>query len=90
MHAQITKHMLEKLAKMVPTWSQNLSKIDPGGPLDASKEGASKTSFDDVGSILEPPLGPLWDHFGHHFWMFFRSAFLKALASIWAPKTPPK
>ena len=30
---QIIKHMFEKLTKMVPTLSQNLSKIDPGGAL---------------------------------------------------------
>ena len=50
MHAQITKTMSEKLTKMVPTWSQNLSQIEPGGALEATwepplKQGASKTSF---------------------------------------------
>ena len=95
-HAKITKHMWEKLTKMVPKWSQNLSKIDPGGALEASwepllKQGASKTSFL---TILAPFWDPLWDHFGVilgiMFLMFFWSAFLMALASIWAPKTPPK
>ena len=37
---------------------------------------------------------PLWDQFGLIlgiiFLMFFWSGFLMALASIWAPKTPPK
>ena len=38
--------------------------------------------FDDFGSILGPPLGPLWDHFGH---LFF-DAFLKTiLVTFWIP-----
>ena len=96
MHARITKNMLEKLTKIVPKWSQNLSKIDPGGALEATwepplKQGASKTSFL---TILAPFWDPLWDQFGLIlgiiFLMFFWSGFLMALASIWAPKTPPK
>ena len=48
--------------KMVP----KLSKINPGGALEASWEpalqhGASKTSFL---TILAPFWDPLWDHFG--------------------------
>ena len=27
--------------------------------------------FDDFGSILGPPLGPVWAHFGHHFFDVF-------------------
>ena len=81
---------------MVPKWSQNLSKIDPGGALEATwepplKQGASKTSFL---MILAPFWDPLWDQFGVIvgiiFLMFFWDGFLMALASIWAPKTPPK
>ena len=96
MHAKIIKYMLEKLTRMVPKWSQNLSKIDPGGGLEATwepplKQGASKTSFL---MILAPFWDPLWDQFGLIlgiiFLMFFWSGFLMALASIWAPKTPPK
>ena len=96
MLAKITKNMSEKLTKMVPKWSQNLSKIDPGGGLEATwepplKQGASKTSFL---TILAPFWDPLWDQFGVIlgiiFLMFFWSGFLMALASIWAPKTPPK
>ena len=50
MHTKNIKNMSEKLTKMVPKWSQNLSKIDPGGGLEATwepplKQGASKTSF---------------------------------------------
>ena len=55
-----------KLMKMVQKWSQNLSKIDPGGALEATwepplKQGASKTSFL---TILAPFWDPLWDQFG--------------------------
>ena len=87
--------MSEKLTKMVLKWSQNLSKIDPGGSgghLGTTLEARcfQDLTFDDFGSNLGPPLGPFWAHFGHHFLMFFWSGFLMALASIWAPKTPPK
>ena len=66
MHAKIIKNMLEKLTKMVPKWSQNLSKIDPEGRLEATwepslKQGTSKTSFL---MILAPFWDPLWDQFG--------------------------
>ena len=95
MHAKIT-NMLEKLTKIVPEWPHNLSKIDPGGALEATwepplKQGASKTSFF---TIFASFWDPLWDHvgliLGIIFLMFFWSGFLMALASIWAPKTPPK
>ena len=88
--------MSDKLTKMVPTWSQNLSKIDPGGALEATwepplKQDASKTSFL---MILAPFWDPLWDQFGLIlgiiFLMFLWSGFLMALASMWGPKTPPK
>ena len=91
MHAKIVENMSEKLTKMVPKWSQHLSKIHPGGALEAtweppSKQGASKTSFL---TILAPFWDPLWNHFGFIWgiiFLIFLSAFLKALASIWIPK----
>ena len=66
MHAQITTNMLEKLTNMIPTWSQHLSKIDPGGALEATwepplKQGAYKTS---CLTIVAPFWDPLWDQFG--------------------------
>ena len=80
MHAKIIKHMLEKLMKMVPKWSQNLSKIDPGGGLEATwepplKQGASKTSFL---MILASFWDPLWDQFGLILGIIF-CVFLKWL-----------
>ena len=74
-------------------WSQNLTKIDP---LEATwepplKQGASKTSFL---TMLAPFWDPLWGQFGLilriMFLIFFWSGLLMALASIWAPKRPPK
>ena len=95
MRVRNIKHMSEKLTNMIPKWSQNLSKIDPGsgGHLGSTLETRcfQDLIFDDFDSILGPPLGPVWGHFGHHFFkMFFWDGFLMALASIWAPKTPPK
>ena len=84
MHAKIVKHMSEKLTKMIPKWSQNLSKIDPGGALEATwepplKQGASKTSFLTIWAAF---WDPLWDQFGiilgiifYCFYVFFEVAF---------------
>ena len=81
-------------------WSQMGPKTSPKsileGGLEATwepplKQGASKTS---LFTILAPFWNPFWDQFGLMlgimFLMFFWSGFLMALASIWAPKTPPK
>ena len=78
--------------KMVPKPLQNRSWRGSGGHLGATLETRCFQDFifDDFGSILGPPLGPVWGHFGHHFLIFFRSGFLMALASIWAPKTHSK
>ena len=78
MHTNIIKNMLQKLTKMVPKWFQNLSKIDPGGALEAAWEPPLKQDliFDNFGSILGPPLGPVWGHFGHHvFYVFLKWLF---------------
>ena len=69
--------MAEQLTKMVPTWSQNLSKIEPGGALEATwepplKQGASKTSCLTI-------LAPFWNPFGTSlgsFWVSFFDVFL--------------
>ena len=61
-HQKDVRKTDENGPKMVP----NLSKIDPGGGLEASwepplKQDASKTSFL---TILAPFWDPLWDQFG--------------------------
>ena len=73
MHANITKTMLEKLTKMVPKPLQNRSWRGSGGHLGATLETRcfQDLIFDDFGSILGPPLGPVWGHFGHHFFDVF-------------------
>ena len=81
MLAKIIKKMSEKLTKMIPKWSQNLSEIDPGGALEATwepplKQGASKTSFL---MILAPIWDPLWDQFGLILGIMFFYVFLKWL-----------
>ena len=90
------QHASGKLQKWSQKWSQNVSKIDPEGALEATwepslKQGASKTS---LLMILAPFWDPLWDHFGFIlgiiFLTFFWGGFLTALASILAPKTPTK
>ena len=72
-HQTYVRKTDENGPKMVP----NLSKVDPGGGLEASwepplKQDASKTSFL---TILAPFWDPLWDQFGLIlgiiFWMFF-------------------
>merc|ERR1711907_777214 len=78
---EITRNMCEKLTKMVPKWSQNLSKIDPGGSLEATwepplKQGASKTSFL---TILAPFWDPLWDQFGVILGIIFLTFFSRWL-----------
>ena len=79
MRAQITKHTLEKLTKMVPRPLQNRSWGGSGDLLGATLEEArcfQDVTFDDFGSILGPPLGPVWGHFGHTFFdVFFEVAF---------------
>ena len=78
---------------MVPKWSQNLSKIDPGWALEATwepplKQGAPKTSFL---TILAPFWDPLWDQFGLVlgiiFWCFFEVAFWWPWPPFGLPKT---
>ena len=69
----------------------NLSKIDSGRGLEATwepplKQGASKAS---CLMILAPFWDPLWDQFGFILTICF-VCFCNGLASIWAPKRPPK
>ena len=97
MLAKITKNMSEKLTKMIPKWSQNLSKIDPGGvwrPLGSHpwNKVLPRPHFWwfwlQFGTPFGTSLGSCWA--SCFFCVFFWSGFLMALASIWVPKTPPK
>ena len=79
---------------MVPKWSQNLSKIDPGGGLEATgkpplKQDASKTSFV---TLLALFWDSLWDQFGLVlgisflvFFLMWRRSFLSILRT-WASR----
>ena len=92
MRTKSIKNMLEKLTKMVPKWSQNLSKIDPGGGLEASwepplKQDASKTS---LLTILAPFWDPLWDQFGVILGIIFKMIFEMAFWWPWPPFGLPK
>ena len=91
-HQNYDRYTTEKCPNMVPKPLQNWSWRGCGGHLGATLETRcfQDLTFDDFGSNLGPPLGPSWTNVGHHFFMFFWSGFLMALASIRAPKTPPK
>ena len=58
---------------MVPKPLQNRSWRGSGGLLGATLETRcfQDLIFDDFGYILGPPLGPVWGHFGHHFFDVF-------------------
>ena len=58
---------------MVPKPLQNRSWRGSGGLLGATLETRcfQDLTFDDFGSILGPPLGPVWAHFGHHVFDVF-------------------
>ena len=64
--------------KMVPKPLQNRSWRGSGGHLGATLETRcfQDLIFYDFGSILGPPLGQFWAHFGHHvFDVFFKWLF---------------
>ena len=46
--------------------------------------------FDDFGSILGPPLGPVWGHFGHHFFDVFLRWLFDGLGLYFAPPNTSK
>ena len=77
MHTKIINNTLEKVTKIVPKPLQNRSWKGSGGHLGASLETRcfQDLIFDDFGSILGPPLGPVWGHFEHHVF----DVFLKGL-----------
>ena len=76
-HQKYVRKTDENGPKMVPKPLQNRSWRGSGGLLGATLETRcfQDLIFDDFGSILGPPLGPVWAHFGHHFF----DVFLKCL-----------
>ena len=84
---------------MVPKWSPNLSKIDPGGVLgNLGNHPWSKLpprpNFWWFWLLFgTPPFGTRWGSFWTSFFqcvLFLLGGLLMALASIWAPQTLPK
>ena len=85
---------------MVPKPFQNRSWRGSGGHLGATLETRcfQDLIFDDFGSILGPPLGPVWAHFGHHVFDAFLNWLFDGLGlhlgsqntSKMSPKRGPK
>ena len=77
-HQKYVRKTDENGPKMVPKPLQNRSWRGSGGHLGATLETRcfQDLIFDDFGSNLGPPLGPVWAHFGHHLlhvflkWLF--------------------
>ena len=67
--------------KMVPKSLQNRPWRGSGGHLGATLETRcfQELIFDDFGSILGPPLGPVWAHLGHHVFDVFLKWFFDGL-----------
>ena len=76
-HQKYVRKTDENCPKIVPKPLQNQSWRGSGGHLGATLETRcfQDLIFDDFGSILGPPLAPVWAHFGHHFF----DVFLKCL-----------
>ena len=77
-HQKYVRKTDENGPKMVPKPLQNRSWRGSGGHLGATLETRCFQDFifDDVGSILGPPLGPVWAHFRDHvFDVFLRWLF---------------
>ena len=76
-HQTYVRKTEENAPKRVPKPLRNQSWRGSGGLLGAILETRclQEVIFDDFGSILGPPLGPVWAHFGHHF----LDVFLKCL-----------
>ena len=68
-HQKYVRKTPENGPKMVPKPLQNRSWRGSGGLLGATLETRcfQDLIFNDFGSILGPPSGPVWAHFGHHF-----------------------
>ena len=72
-HQKYVRQIDENGPKMVPKPFQNRSWRGSGGHLGATLETRcfQDLIFNDFGSILGPPLGPVWAHVGHNFFEIF-------------------
>ena len=72
-HQHYVRKTDENDRKMVPKPLPNRSWRGSGGHLGATLETRCFQDFifDYFGSILAPPLGPIWAHFGHMFFDVF-------------------
>ena len=72
-HQKYVRKTDENGPKMVPKPLQNRSWRGSGGHLGATLETRCFQDLisDDLGSILGLPLGPVWAHFGYHFFDVF-------------------
>ena len=99
-HKNYVRKTDENGPKMVPKPLQNRSWRGSGGHLGATLEARcfQDFTFDDFGSNLGPPLGPVWAYVGHIFFDVFKNGFFDGLGlhlgsqntSKMRPKREPK
>ena len=72
-HQNYVRKTNENGPKMIPKPLQNRAWRGSGRHLGATLETRcfQDLILDDFGSILGSPLGPIWAHFGHHFFDVF-------------------
>ena len=77
---------------MVPKPLQNRSWRGSGSHLGATLEARcfQDLIFNDFGSILGPPLGPVWGHVGHHFFDVFLRWLFDGLGLHLGSQNTPK
>ena len=76
-HQTYDKKTDENGPNMLPKPLQNRTLRGSGGHLGATLETRcfQDFMFDDFGSILGPPLVPVWAHVGHYFLCLFEEGF---------------